>query len=69
MRLSAGVDGYFVTKMNHVLRRNKQKGFEDTVFIGHPKACTKFALKKLERFIERHKNNHEFKTFSDVLEA
>lgn len=69
MRLSAGVDGYFVTKMNHVLRRNKQKGFEDTVFIGHPKACTKFALKKLERFIERHKNNHEFKTFSDLLEA
>lgn len=69
MRLSAGVDGYFVTKMDTVLKRNIKKGFEDTVYIGHPKACTKFALKKLEQFIERHKNNNNFITFSDIVEG
>ena len=36
------------------------------VILGHPKACTYFALKKLEQFIERNKNKHQFLTFSDL---
>ncbi len=66
MNLSASVDGYFVTKLNAVLRQNRKKKFEEMVILGHPKACTRFALKKLERFILQHKNKHEFLTFSDL---
>ena len=66
MNLSAAADGYFVTKLNAVLRNNKKRGYEEMVILGHPKACTYFALKKLEQFIERNKNKHQFLTFSDL---
>lgn len=64
MNLSASVDGYFVTKLQKVVQKNKAKGFNETVIIGHPKACTHFALKKLEQFIEANKNKHPFLTFA-----
>jgi peptidoglycan/xylan/chitin deacetylase (PgdA/CDA1 family) len=66
MQLSANVDGYFVTKLDHILRQHQTKGFEETVLIGHPKACTLFALNRLEKFIERHKNKHSILTFADI---
>ncbi len=66
MNLSASVDGYFVTKLNKVLDKNKKKGYKETVIIGHPKACTHFALKKLESFIIQNKNKHSFLTFADL---
>lgn len=66
--LSAGVDGYFVTKLNPILRQHQKKGFTEMVVLGHPKACTSFALKKLDQFIEGHKNNHRFMTFTQVVE-
>lgn len=66
MNLSAAADGYFVTKLNAVLRNNKKRGYQEMVILGHPKACTYFALKKLEQFIERNKNKHQFLTFSDL---
>ena len=64
--LCASVDGYFVTKLDKVLKANQEKGFEEMVVLGHPKACTKFALKKLEQFINENKNKHEFITFADL---
>ncbi|MBI3133862.1 MAG: hypothetical protein HYZ14_04225 [Bacteroidetes bacterium] len=64
MLLSASADGYFVTKLDAVLRKNQQKNYAEMVVLGHPKACTRFALKKLENFIQRHKNNHQFTTFT-----
>ena len=67
MTLSAGVDGYFATKMSRVVKRNKRKGWDETVFIGHPKATTYFALKQLEKFINTHKNKVNFKTFNEVI--
>lgn len=67
MKLSASCDGYFVTKMDEVLERNIAKGFSETVYLGHPKACTFFALQKLEEFILRHRNNHRFVTFNDLI--
>ncbi len=66
MRLSASMDGYFVTKLNQVVKTNQKQGFNETVILGHPKACTQFALKKLEGFIEAHKNKHQFITFQDL---
>lgn len=66
MRLSASMDGYFVTKLNQVVKDNQKRGFNETVILGHPKACTIFALKKLEKFILTHKNKHQFITFQDL---
>lgn len=64
--LSASSDGYFVTKLDKILRANEKKGYNEMVVLGHPKACTKFALKKLETFIVEHQNKHEFMTFADL---
>lgn len=69
MNLSASVDGYFVTKLDSVLRKNQKKGFNETVIIGHPKACTKFALARLEKFIKKHQTKHQFTTFAAIQEA
>jgi hypothetical protein len=67
MTLSASVDGYFVTKLNQVVKRNKAKNWEETVIIGHPKACTHFALTQLEKFIlKQQKLDSHFKVFSDL---
>ncbi|UKN01378.1 hypothetical protein K6119_16755 [Paracrocinitomix mangrovi] len=66
MNLSASVDGYFVTKLNKVLKQNQTKGFTEMVVIGHPKAATLYSLKKLERFIDQNKNKHQFITFADL---
>jgi len=66
MQLSGCTDGYFVTKMQEIADRNEKKGFPETVFIGHPKACTAFAVKKLEEFITTNRMRHRFVTFSDL---
>ena len=66
MTLSASVDGYFATKLNQVVKRNQSKGWQETVIIGHPKACTYFALKKLKKFIVKHKSTVDFKTFEGM---
>ena len=66
--LSASVDGYFVTKLNRVIQHNLSKGFKHTVIIGHPKACTLFALKKLEAFVTKQQaKGHVFTTFTDLV--
>ncbi|MEX1003505.1 MAG: polysaccharide deacetylase family protein [Crocinitomicaceae bacterium] len=66
MNLCASVDGYFVTKLDKILERRTAKGFNEMVILGHPKACTLFALEELEDFIRRHKNIHRFKTFAEL---
>ncbi len=67
MNLSASVDGYFVTKLQHILNKNEAKKFNEMLIIGHPKACTPYSLKKLEQFILNNINKHQFLTFSDVI--
>lgn len=69
MLLSASSDGYFVTKLNSVLKKNQEHGYNEMVVLGHPKACTHFALQKLEQFILQHKNKHQFLTFSQLTLA
>ena len=67
MVLSASVDGYFVTKLNQVVKRNITIGWQETIIIGHPKACTHFALKELKKFIvKQQKKGSKFKVFAEV---
>ncbi|MBK9592981.1 MAG: hypothetical protein IPO32_16285 [Crocinitomicaceae bacterium] len=67
MLLSASCDGYFVTKLDAVLKQNQARGYNELVVLGHPKALTHFALEKLEQFVIRQKNKHTFSTFTEVL--
>ncbi|MFK8046148.1 MAG: hypothetical protein AB8B72_11680 [Crocinitomicaceae bacterium] len=63
--LSTSCDGFFVTKLNAVIKNNKSKGFAHTVVIGHPKAMTKFSLRKLKTVIEKQqKQGGRFVVFS-----
>lgn len=60
-------DGYFVTLMNSALNKASHKepdGF--FVTIGHPKACTRFSLKKLEQFIRKNRTMNQFTTYSQL---
>lgn len=66
INLSASADGYFATKLGAVLKSNQKKGYEEMVIIGHPKANTHFALKKLEQFIKANSSTHQFMTFADL---
>lgn len=66
MNLSACSDGYFVKKLPTILKKHRNKNFNELVIIGHPKANTHFALKKLEWFIEKNKTNCNFTTFSEL---
>jgi hypothetical protein len=63
--LCGGIDGYFASKLNQVVRNRKKRGFEHTVLIGHPKALTRFSLQKLEEFILQNQEKIVFKTFTD----
>lgn len=54
--LSGNVDGFFVTKAATILRRNLKKGYKHTVFLGHPKATTHFALRKMERLLVKYRD-------------
>lgn len=67
MLLSASSDGYFVTKLESILKQQQTKGFSEMVVLSHPKANTVFALRQLEAFILNNKNRHRFLTFSDLL--
>lgn len=63
---SVSLDGYFAKQLPKALRQLERSGKEDMVVIGHPKACTWYSLKQLKKFIERHKDQHQFLTFADV---
>lgn len=66
--LSASVDGYFVTKLNKIVRLNDKKGFKHTTIIGHPKALTYYSLNQLEKTIlKAQTKRHQFLTLSDAI--
>lgn len=67
-RLPVSMDGYFAKKLSSQLKRQAAKGEDNFVVIGHPKACTLYSLKKLEQFINKHKDSNEFLTFNDLYE-
>ena len=68
-QLPVSLDGFFATKLGKALRKDQKAGKgNDFVVIGHPKACTYYSLKVLERFIKRYKKDHKFCTLSSQLE-
>jgi len=63
-RLPVSMDGFFARELSSALKRNQS---EDFVVIGHPKACTLYSFEQLEKFIRKHKDQHQFFTFTDRL--
>lgn len=62
--LSGNVDGYFVTKAQSIIRRNLQKKYGHTVFLGHPKAATEFAIRRIGKLIQKNADVCQFVTIS-----
>lgn len=58
------MDGYKAVLLNKALKKYEKLEEEETNFvvIGHPKAFSKYSLKKLEGFIEQNHINHNFTT-------
>lgn len=63
--MAASIDGYFASHLQAVLNQNEKNKFKQMVIIGHPKALTRYSLKKLSTFIAANKQGNYFKTFSD----
>lgn len=57
-------EGYFVTQLPNAIRNNPGN---DLNVLGHPKACTKFSLQYLDRFLEKYNKKHDFKIMSSVI--
>jgi hypothetical protein len=62
---TVSVDGYNATLLNRALRQQKRLGNKEMVIIGHPKALSRYGLATLDRFIAKHKGNHQFTTFRE----
>lgn len=60
----ASIDGYNAHLLGRVLNTLIKKKREHMVVIGHPKALSPYSIKKLEEFIEKNKEHHNFTTYS-----
>lgn len=64
--LSAGVDGYFVSKVGKIIDRNARLNYQHTVLLGHPKAATDYSVTKLNEIVMKHSKKHQFISFSQI---
>ncbi len=60
----SSIDGYNAHLLGRVLKKLLKKKREHMVVIGHPKALSPYSIKKLEEFIEKNKEHHNFTTYS-----
>ncbi len=59
------LDGYNARLLNRGLSETKnKKSTNHMVVIGHPKALSRFSLRALDKFIDKHKQEHRFITYS-----
>jgi hypothetical protein len=61
------VDGYNASLLNKVLAKLINKKFEHMVVIGHPKALSRFSIQQIEEFVAKHKDKHNFTTYSKMF--
>jgi hypothetical protein len=59
------VDGYNATLLQRALNRLLRKNKKHMVIIGHPKALSRLSLQKMEQFVIKNKDKHQFTTFSN----
>lgn len=66
--LPVSVDGYFVTKLKSAIFHAQKNNQPFLVVIGHPKACTRFQIKYLEKLIREAADNVQWVTISQLME-
>lgn len=61
-------DGYRARKLKKAFELYEKKYKKDDYFVsmGHPKACTLYSLKMLEKFLKHVKTNHNILTFNEI---
>ena len=62
----ASSDGFYASKMKTIANLALRKKDENLVFIGHPKGCTLFSYKALDKFLREFKNKCHFQTFDQL---
>jgi len=60
-------DGYYATKLTQSLEKSMNMGQNEMVTIGHPKGNTKDSIKKLNEFVSKNWNDHQFTSFHRVI--
>jgi hypothetical protein len=59
------VDGYNATLLQRALSKLIAKNKKHMVIIGHPKALSRLSLQRIEAFVIKNKDKHQFTTFSN----
>lgn len=65
-RHCVSLDGYFAKRLAPAAKKRAKRGSANMVVIGHPKACTKFSLEQLEKFVANHSRSYNFTTYSQL---
>lgn len=63
---TASIDGYNVQLLPRVLQKMRNKKFEHMVVIGHPKALSRYSIKKLEEFVRKNQQCN-FTTYAKMF--
>lgn len=58
------MDGYNSHLLQNALEKLERKGAGNMVVIGHPKALSRYSIKKIEEFVKQNKEKHNFSTFT-----
>lgn len=61
---TVSIDGYNAHLLHKALKQLQKKKFNQMVVIGHPKALSRYSIKKLEEFIAKQKQKNNFTTFT-----
>jgi hypothetical protein len=61
------VDGYNARLLDMGLSILQNKKAEHMVVIGHPKALSRYSIRRLEKFVEQTKSKHTFTTYSKMF--
>ncbi|HEY0031379.1 MAG TPA: hypothetical protein VGC65_11510 [Bacteroidia bacterium] len=60
------IDGYNAHLLEMALKMLRNKKAENMVVIGHPKALSRYSIKKLEEFVINNKEAHNFTTYNQM---
>lgn len=62
----ASTDGFYATKLRKITQRAMRLKSENLVVIGHPKSCTLYSLKLVEKYVKSIANLCCFTTFNSL---
>jgi hypothetical protein len=60
---TVSADGFNAHSLQRALNQQSAKSSKHLVVIGHPKALSRYSIRKLEEFIRQNKESHTFTTF------